>query len=130
VGDIFPPYSVIDENDEFVELSVRGYEFTVHSWKETYDDLPSIVVLKIEEAIDKMHNLSVLHGDLHGSNIVFDRSNDVRIIDFDESKFINDLKPDELEKYASFWDVKSWTERPIESVQDLLWYERNIIWNN
>jgi Ser/Thr protein kinase RdoA (MazF antagonist) len=78
-----------------------------------------------------MHNIGILHGDLHGDNIVFNSyDNDVRIIDLDGAVYIKDVKESDIEKYNDFWDTKNWIEKRLESLDDLLWYEKCIMWNN
>ncbi len=52
----------------------------------------------IAKAIDRMHRLCLIHGDIHESNIFYNlKTNDVKFIDFEKSEFMVDYS-DSVEK--------------------------------
>lgn len=43
---------------------------------------------------------------------------------------IDELTDDDVPEYAKFWGSENWTNKPLETAEDLLWYERNVMWRN
>lgn len=63
---------------------------------------------KIDQLVYKLHSAGVLHGDLHGHNVVLNPDTlDVRLIDLEHAQLIADLWDDptsHLEFFNDFWD--------------------------
>jgi tRNA A-37 threonylcarbamoyl transferase component Bud32 len=71
--------------------------------------------------INHLHSLNVYHGDLHTHNIVINPdTGDIRIIDFGESRLINELSDKDIKYFNKFLEP---TE-PFTCPQDMLAYER------
>lgn len=76
----------------------------------------------IKLIISKMHQLGIIHGDLHSANIVVSADmDDVRIIDFGYSTYIKSLDDEYIPKYLK---ESSWfLGKDFSSLDELLRYE-------
>lgn len=131
-GNVYPPYTATKVKSLY-EVKTRSYKWTLLQWREEFTALPPNIEAGVIDAIDRLHVAGVFHGDLHGDNIVFDAdSEDVRIIDIDSEKsmLIDELTDDNVPEYVEFWGSENWTNKPLETAEDLLWYERNVMWRN
>jgi RIO-like serine/threonine protein kinase len=73
--------------------------------------------------IDDLHKLGIFHGDLHGNNIVINRTfDDARIIDFEFSSFIKNISGQEIIRYAKSFGE----EDDIKNIMDALIHEREV----
>jgi tRNA A-37 threonylcarbamoyl transferase component Bud32 len=77
-------------------LRMRRYPMTLAAYIET-NDITTVeqlgdIAADIDNKIGQLHELGIVHMDLHTQNIVFDpATGDVRLIDLGMSRFINDL---------------------------------------
>ncbi len=70
--------------------------------------------------IQKLHNMGILHDDLHGNNIVINPENgDVKIIDFGNSYFFEEIDDDVINELNSFLE----REEPFNNLEDVLLFE-------
>lgn len=118
--DIIPEISKL----EYSYVTMEKYPMTLGEYIESNDikSLDEILTFKnlIDEQIEKLHSIGIFHGDLHTSNIVLNpETNDVRIIDFGESRFIDDLNADDIDYFNEFLDPTN----KFENIYDMLEYE-------
>jgi len=92
------------EDNNIVELSQLG-------------DVPN----KILDLIDQLHSLDIFHGDLHTSNIVFNpETDDVRLIDFGESRRISQMSKKDISYFNEFFDL----DTPLTTINQFVEFER------
>jgi len=110
--DILPDFKIKNN-----KLIIEKYSTTLGNL-ELNDDLTNELQIQINSLVDKIHDLNILHGDLHEHNILYNpQTNIVKILDFGQSKLISELTDDDINYYNEFWDTN------CESVSDLLKYE-------
>jgi serine/threonine protein kinase len=126
--DILPNFRIVDDT-----LIIEAYPMTLKDYiqencileEEELGDIPE----KIKSLIDKIHSLGIFHCDIHPGNIVLkpidlidSNPNDfeVRLIDFELSRWIETLSIDDMEDFMSFLPRFYPGE---DCVQDLLNYE-------
>lgn len=69
----------------------------------------------IKAVISRLHEIGILHGDLHNDNIVCNEElTDFRIIDFEYSTFISLVDKDYIDDYC---------DEDVENVEDILEHE-------
>jgi tRNA A-37 threonylcarbamoyl transferase component Bud32 len=79
-----------------------------------------IIPTLIYKLIDRIHKLGIVHGDLHTNNIVINtKNNDVRLIDFSESKWVSDMDEACIINYNVLFEP----EVPFKTLEDLMKYE-------
>jgi hypothetical protein len=99
------------------ELTMEKYPTTLLQYSDAGGDITPYKP-KIAKLIDKLHNMDILHGDLHGDNIVINPiTEEVRIIDFGRSYFIDEITPPILRQLSNFLDKK------FTSIDQLLKFE-------
>ena len=59
--------------------------------KDNIPVVPDYMEIKIRDKIEKMHNMGIYHGDLHGGNIVITPDDDILFIDFEYTCYITDI---------------------------------------
>lgn len=92
------------ENNKFTKLSEIG-------------ELQQIVI----KLIDDLHSHNILHGDLHSHNIVLNPDTmDVKIIDFGESRKIDEMNDNDIEYFNNFLDPVT----SFKNIYDIIEYER------
>lgn len=113
----FQKLSELELAPEILDIQLRGQYYILKYQKypmtlmEYYDENNSLGPFenKLLNLIDELHKHCILHGDLHGNNVVVDpKTTDIRLIDFGRSyhfdevdndviKHLNDfLKPDKI----------------------------------
>jgi serine/threonine protein kinase len=126
--DILPNFRIVDDT-----LIIEAYPMTLKDYiqencildEEELGDIPQ----KIKTLIEKVHSLGIVHCDVHPGNIVLkplDSSGsnpdyfEVRLIDFELSRWIDSIWLDDMEDFMSFLPRFYPGE---DYVQDLLNYE-------
>ncbi len=104
---------------------MERYPFTLGNYieKNKFTELSELENLQqyIIKLIDNLHEKNILHGDLHSHNIVLNPDNmDVRIIDFGESRLIDELDDDDIEYFNKFLDPTL----PFTTTKQIINYER------
>jgi len=112
-------------------LIIEAYPMTLKDYiqencileEDELGDIPS----KLNGLIDKIHSLGIVHCDIHPGNIVLNPKKsldpnefDVRLIDFELSRWIESLSYDDMEDFMTFLPRFYPGE---DCVQDLLNYE-------
>jgi tRNA A-37 threonylcarbamoyl transferase component Bud32 len=128
---IAPDFKILkdEEGNDFIKM--RAYDMTLAYYIEMNElwDLSDLnhITLKINYQIRRLHDLGIVHVDLHTKNILIDPSSDltdpkkldIRIIDFDLSRFINELCKEDFVDFKTFlpkfqynkdWSLKSMIE--------------------
>lgn len=105
-------------------LRMGRWPRTLGSYVEENGRIPPFLANKIKEKIVRLHSLGILHGDLHGENIVTD-GEEVRLIDFGECVWIKDITIETIRFFKRFWDTEGFK---IETLSDLLEFEREHMW--
>ena len=121
--DILPPFTISGSGPPYM-LTMKRYPFDLGDYIDSLGGakLPEWIGPAVDALIDKLHDVGVLHGDLHAKNIIIDPPNkDARLIDFDRSAFISELDGEDVKLYSQFWN------RELGSVGELLAYER-VMW--
>jgi serine/threonine protein kinase len=123
--DILPNFRIVDDT-----LIIEAYPMTLKDYiqencildEEELGDIPE----KIKTLIEKVHSLGIVHCDIHPGNIVLKPSGsnpdyfEVRLIDFELSRWIDSIWLDDMEDFMSFLPRFYPGE---DYVQDLLNYE-------
>lgn len=77
---------------------------------------------QIAELTSRLHDLDILHGDLHTRNIVINpKTSVVRLIDFGESKLISSLAEDDIDYCNRFWDTSFTTVEEVVDYDFVMW---------
>jgi serine/threonine protein kinase len=134
---IAPDFTIIESNSESKDgnfIKMKAYDMTLAYYIELNEifDIQSLshIIPSLYKKISQLHDLNIVHVDLHCNNILIDPSHnpqgyDIRIIDFDLSRFIDDLCDEDFPDFASFlpkfeydedWSLK-------EKIKYLLKYE-------
>lgn len=123
--DILPNFRIVDDT-----LIIEAYPMTLKDYiqencildEEELGDIPE----KITKLVEKIHSLGIVHCDIHPGNIVLkpldtDTNDfDVRLIDFELSRWIDSVSIDDMEDFMTFLPRFYPGE---DCVQDLLNYE-------
>lgn len=135
---IFPDYRYKRSTNGDWKLHFFPYQYSVVEYKDLNNDyktIPKELEEIIKKKINDLHEFGILHGDLHGENVLFEITSkgeyDVRIIGFDfstkrngfqKTKYIKDITPEDFKNYSNFWAV----DKPIESIEELLAFEKDM----
>jgi serine/threonine protein kinase len=95
----------IKDGKEYVRIEDYGITLAYYIESNEIWDLKSLshVRLKLNEQIQKLHDLGIVHIDLHSKNILVDPSCfDLKLIDFDLSRFIDDLCDEDFDDFKTF----------------------------
>jgi serine/threonine protein kinase len=141
--DIAPEFTLFkDDNDQnFIKMkayNICDVSYTLAYYIESNEiiDLEHLehISIPLNKKIKKLHDLGIVHVDLHSKNIVIDLSKespDVYIIDFDMARFVNDLCDEDFDDFKTFLPSfyppgydKSWNLK--QKIQHLLNYEYNM----
>jgi serine/threonine protein kinase len=123
--DILPNFRIVDDT-----LIIEAYPMTLKDYiqencileEEELGDIPE----KITKLVEKIHSLGIVHCDIHPGNIVLKPLDtntndfDVRLIDFELSRWIDSVSIDDMEDFMTFLPRFYPGE---DCVQDLLNYE-------
>jgi len=95
----------------YIIAEIELYPFTL-------GDIPinrrKIYVDSIKNKLMQLYNMGIFHGDIHEENIVINPdTQQVRLIDFGQSKFLNEITPDFLLRYDMYFDI-------VNNIDDLL----------
>jgi tRNA A-37 threonylcarbamoyl transferase component Bud32 len=110
-ADIAPKIlSVKNKSKDTYIVTMEKYPYTLSGYYCISDDRVFTMFTyrgKINDLIDKLHSIDILHGDLHGGNIVINpKTEDVRLIDFGQSYFIHEITPHMLREISLFLNEK------------------------
>lgn len=119
---ILPDFHIEDDI-----LYIEAFDFTLKEYitgNKFYDeselgDIPK----QLNILIDKIHQLGIVHLDIHTGNIVLKKTKqgyDVRLIDFELSRWIRTLTEEDMEDCKTFLPYFNYGE---DYIQDLLNYE-------
>ena len=107
---IAPDFTISETKDgNFIKM--KAYDMTLAYYIELNEifDIQSLsdIIDSLDKKISQLHDLNIVHVDLHCNNILIDPSStphgyDIRIIDFDLSRFIDDLCDEDFPDFASF----------------------------
>jgi tRNA A-37 threonylcarbamoyl transferase component Bud32 len=112
--DIAPEFTVFkdDNNQEFIKMkayNVGDVSNTLAYYIESNEiiniDHLDHISIPLHKKIKKLHDLGIVHVDLHTKNILVDLSKDtpnVYLIDFDMSRFIDDLCDEDFKDFKTF----------------------------
>jgi serine/threonine protein kinase len=121
--DILPNFRIVDDT-----LIIEAYPMTLKDYiqencileEEELGDIPE----KITKLVKEIHSLGIVHCDIHPGNIVLKPLNpndfEVRLIDFELSRWIDSVSIDDMEDFMTFLPRFYPGE---DCVQDLLNYE-------
>jgi serine/threonine protein kinase len=113
-SDITPEFIFYkDENgDDFIKMKSFGMTLAYYIDINEIINLDQIknIILSLNDKIKKLHDLGIVHVDLHTKNILVDWINkngsfdnmEVKIIDFDLSRFIDDLCHEDFDDFKTF----------------------------
>lgn len=83
-------------------IKIEKYPTTLLDYFDNDGDIKQYIP-EIKRQIEKMHSLGIIHGDLHGNNIVINPdTNDVRLIDFGKSYYIHEIDDDVIDELNVF----------------------------
>jgi len=112
-------HKVLDPTQYYIMTS-ELYPGTLYEYLENTKDTK--IFKKVSEKVKKLHELGILHGDLHQNNIVMNPSTkDVRIIDLGNSCYISELTVEDAQNDTLFW------KRTFSTVKELVEHEENEI---
>jgi serine/threonine protein kinase len=108
-------------------LYIEAYDLTLKDYitKNNFYDESELgdIPKQLYKLIDKVHQLGIVHLDIHTGNIVLKETKegyDVRLIDFELSRWIDTLTEEDMEDCKTFLPYFSYGE---DYIQDLLNYE-------
>ena len=112
--------SVTKINRDNYRVVMEKYPTTILNYSDEGKDIVPYK-RKIEDLVDRLHDLDIIHGDLHGDNIVINpETGEVRLIDFGGSYFYDEITPSILRQLSKFLDKK------FKNVDELLDFEKNM----
>jgi serine/threonine protein kinase len=116
---------LIKDDKEYVRIEEYGITLAYYIESNEIWDLKCLshIILKLNEQIQKLHDLGIVHIDLHSKNILLNPSSfEVKLIDFDLSRFIDDLCDEDFDDFKTFlpnfrFDCKSDLQTKITYLQ-------------
>jgi tRNA A-37 threonylcarbamoyl transferase component Bud32 len=119
--DIIPEVTILQKN----KVGMKKYPLTLQQYIESGGNVEKYKK-KIDSLIHKLHEMNIFHGDLHTENIVLDSDNgDVRLIDFGESIYIDQINEYDINHFNDFLDPMANIGKKFETIDDMLEYELN-----
>jgi tRNA A-37 threonylcarbamoyl transferase component Bud32 len=112
--DIAPEFTIFkdDNNQEFIKMKAYNVGDVSHTLAYYIESNEIIniehlehLTIPLHKKIKKLHDLGIVHVDLHTKNILVDLSKEtpnVYIIDFDMSRLINDLYDEDFKDFKTF----------------------------
>ena len=107
---VIPDYVYFSKNNSYIsskyptDLGDYIDENDIKSEEELIDRLGFNITKLIDDMITVIHNIDILHGDLHAKNIVINPdTKDVRIIDFAECSSISSMTQRDMKERIDFW---------------------------
>lgn len=97
-----PAYRPINQ-DHVALLISKGiaanqrYPYTLGSYMRLHFSIPDELIQNVIQKIKELHEAGFYHGDLHAYNIVFDHNYEVRLIDFETLRTMDELKQNQSE---------------------------------
>ena len=73
------------QNNYLIMNYINGYELNKYPYSSFNKKIE--IFLKVIEAVKKLHSKNIIHCDLKPSNILIDENDEIKIIDYDISKF-------------------------------------------
>jgi tRNA A-37 threonylcarbamoyl transferase component Bud32 len=118
-ADIAPKILAIRNiNKQDYEVTMEKYPTTLLQYHDAGGDI-SPYKKKISELVNRLHDIDILHGDLHGNNIVINpETEEVKLIDFGRSYFMDEITPIVLKQLSKFLD------KDFTSVDDVMAFEK------
>jgi len=112
-------------------LKIKAYDMTLAQYikENKIEGIQAIEYIdkKIDFLLDKLHSLNIVHIDLSPYNIVINQLNEVRLIDFELSRFIDSLCEEDFDDFKTFLHNFNPRNDNLEnSIQDLLDYEHQM----
>lgn len=92
-------------------------------------DEAHFIIERTRELVQKLHDIDILHNDLSEDNIVYDnRTQSVAIIDFGLSKFITEIKDEQISEYVdNLYEGVKYAGNPSNSIDYLLRVELGVL---
>jgi|ERR1019366_1688827 serine/threonine protein kinase len=87
---ITPEILSIEEVDDEILLSTALYPYTLALLYKLGRDTHAIE-LDVMYLLSRLHNKGIIHGDVHGANIVISLEGNVRLIDFGDSFYMHEM---------------------------------------
>lgn len=108
-------------------VTTEAYPTTLLAYAKSGNTVTEELAHHIDLQIQKLHDLGVIHGDLHGNNILLNPGSDepenvVKIIDFGESLLFNKCDQAALDHLNDFIDP----DTPFRTREDVLEYEKEM----
>jgi tRNA A-37 threonylcarbamoyl transferase component Bud32 len=130
---ITPPFTIEKREEEFI-LKIEAYAMTLAYYMDIneVDNIDTLGGIKtqVEQLIDKLHSINIVHIDLSPYNIVVNPTEDfydVKFIDFELSRFIDSLCEEDFDDFKTFLPFFNPRRDTLEnSIQDLLKYEHKM----
>lgn len=105
--------------NDLYSVEIEQYPYTLSDYYDKGKDI-SKYEKQIKKLVKKLHKLGIIHGDLHGNNIVIDpKTNEVKLIDFGMSYFIDEVDKSVIKKLNKLLDPKD----EFENIDDVLDFE-------
>ena len=125
------PMTLIEFSDIIMNLDKNVKEFPgpngivcrLNENFNTFSELLDYFYIKVDNMIDILHSKSILHGDLHGNNVVVNpETAECKIIDFGRSYYFDELDYDKILELSEFMGI----EVPTSSLTELKAYEHKM----
>lgn len=117
--------SYVQVNERY-ELTTERYSHTLLNVRDNKEEV-QFIISEAKILLQKLHDLSILHGDLSEENIVYDRNTKrVAIIDFGLSKHIEDITNIQNE-VDELYEGKRFANKELSGIPYLLSVECGIL---
>lgn len=122
-SDIAPEFSFFknESGDDFIKMKSFGMTLAYYIDINEILNLDQIghIIISLNDKIKKLHDLGIVHIDLHTKNILIDwidsTKMEVKIIDFDLSRFVDDLCDEDFDDFKTFLPKFNFEEDSLSS---------------
>jgi serine/threonine protein kinase len=133
-SDIAPEFSFFkdEKDDDYIKMKSFGTTLAYYIDLNEFMNIECLshILIPLNKKIQKLHDLGIVHIDLHTKNILVDwvgdsNKMDVKIIDFDLSRFVDDLCDEDFDDFKTFLPKFDFEESTSlkEKINYLLDYE-------
>lgn len=118
LGDLPEQYNLDNWFPQGCYVVTKMYPLTLAEWMRIHPE-DKTYYQKLPGLVQRLHDQGILHGDLLDNNIVVnDAMQDVRLIDFDGSEWIQNVTLEDLKEDNFYWG------KTFQTLDEMLHYEK------